>query len=118
MPVAISATEIELLSFFECEPELLDPRPWIYNSATYSVDVAQGKLTVVVEPSYKAVRISLESGTQVIYETNLMEVEDLRYHKDNNQESLEVVLSSTDRLILVIKPSVRISFLPRERHGW
>jgi len=46
---SITAQDWELLSFFEIEPELLDPdAPWVYNDALYNVICEQNLVSFAV----------------------------------------------------------------------
>ncbi len=70
---SITAEEWQLLSFFESEPELLDPQEhWAYNDAVYSVTDCVVELSVSVHPAYRDVRIILESGGHRLYEFESM----------------------------------------------
>jgi hypothetical protein len=54
----ISVTELDLLAFFETEPQLLDPEdPWAYNDAAYHVQQGDLSLSFSIAPAYFDVRI-------------------------------------------------------------
>jgi hypothetical protein len=47
--------EIDLISFFECEPELLDKKeglPFYYNQAIYEFSTTSYKFKILLSPSY------------------------------------------------------------------
>lgn len=107
---AISADDLDLLTFFECEPKLRDADvPWIYNDALYEFSLGGLSLSCAVAPSYKDVRLILKNGLHILYELNAMNVSDVRCHKDGNREALEIELSDHDRLLVRLKPSISIS---------
>ena len=107
---AISATALDLLTFFEVEPTLLDPNdPWPYTDAAYSVSQGVFDLSFAVAPAYKDVRIVLKVGGAALYELTALGVVDVKYHEDNGRESLEVVTSESDRLFLRLKPTISLS---------
>ena len=111
----ITATELQILSFFEVEPSKLDPNdPWIYNDCCYQVDAGGLSLSCSIAPAYKDVRITLKQGDARIYELNARAIEDLRYHQENNRESLEFILGPNETLWLRLKPSIELLHEHRE----
>lgn len=105
----ISASELDLLTFFEVEPTFLDPKePWPYTDAAYSVKRGNYALSFAVMPAYKDVRIILKIDDVIVYEINALGVKDVRYHEDKGRETLEVVISDTDLLFLRLKPSISL----------
>jgi hypothetical protein len=106
----ISVNELDLLTFFECEPILRDADvPWVYNDALYEFSIGDFSLSFALAPSYKDVRLILKSGLLTVYELNATGVVDIRHHEDDTRESLEIVLSHCDRLWLRLKPTITIS---------
>lgn len=51
----------------------------------------------------------LKSNGILLYELNAFGVEDVKYHNDNNGESLEIIVSSRDSVWLRIKPRISIA---------
>ena len=103
----ITAEELELLGFFGVEPKRLDPDvPWPYNHFVYEVQRGDMSLSVAVAPAYKDVRIVWKSGSQALYELNAVGVDDVKYHNDSGRETLEVAISSHDRVWLRIDPLI------------
>lgn len=112
----ISAEELELLSFFEVEPDRLDADvPWPYNDFAYQVSRGEYSLSFAVQPAYRDVRIILKRGDTVLYELNAVGIDDLKYHNDKNHEVLEIVLNERDRLWLVLQPDITIRHQATER---
>ena len=98
---SISAREIDLLCFFETEPQMLEPNiPWPYNESFY--ELARGNLTLSfsVAPAYRDVKLTLRIERQVIYELHAAQVDDVRCFRERGKEMLLIVLSSTDSLEL------------------
>ena len=59
--------ELDLLWFFEVEPELLyDETPWFYNESIYKVTAGNKSIQFQFQPSYLDVRIVF-SENQVEY---------------------------------------------------
>jgi hypothetical protein len=113
---AISADELDLLTFFECEPKLRDADvPWIYNDALYEFSGGGMSLSCAIAPSYKDVRLILNMGSYVLYELNAVAVKDVRYHSDSSRESLEIELSNCERLWVRLKPAISIAHEVKER---
>lgn len=111
-----SVSELELLSFFEVVPKLLDPENvWDYNDALYEVNQGELELSFSLAPSYKDVRLILKRGNDTLYELNAVGVEDIKYHNDSGRESLEVVFNSRDRFLLRLKPTIAFLHEARER---
>ena len=108
----ISASELDLLTFFEVEPTLLDKaESWIYNDALYEIRKGEVDLSFAVSPCNKDVRIMLKCGGTVMYELNSMALEDVKYHNDDGNEFLEIVILSTDKLLLKLKPAISLSHI-------
>jgi len=107
---SLQVEELELLSFFGKEPEIADPGiPWPYNAYVYDVTRDNSALYFEQSPSYRDLRIVLKRGGSTIYELHANGIEDLKYHKDNARESLEIVLSSRDTLWLTLDPTIAVS---------
>lgn len=107
---SLSATELDLLTFFEVEPELLDPKdPWSYNDAVYRVQSGNLTLSFAVAPAYFDVRIILKCADATLYELNAMGVEDLTYEIHGGRETLKVSLSPENWVILTLKPGISLT---------
>ena len=105
----ITATELELLTFFEVQPVLLDPaHPWPYNDAEYRVSRDDETLLFRLSPAYRDTHIVLQRAGQTVYELEAEGLHDVRYHVDGERESLELVIAGESRLFLTLKPQVSI----------
>jgi hypothetical protein len=105
----ITAQEWELLSFFEVEPELLDPSvPWMYNDALYRVARNGQHLTFAVQPSCRDVRLVLSTGEKTLYELTARGVDDVLYRKDDGVETIEIRLDQRNSVLLSLKPQIQI----------
>jgi len=108
-PRIVSVDETELLSFFEVFPDIRDEGvPWPYNCYTYNLSATNMDLSFTIKPAYKDVRLVLRASTGVAYELDAKSVEDVRYHKEQEVETLEVVLNLRDTLWLTLRPTLRI----------
>ena len=106
---SITAQEWELLSFFEAEPEFLDPEvPWAYNDALYRVRVKQNIVSFAVQPAYRDVRLILSIDDLNVYELSAMGVADVRYRKESGIETIEILLHERNSVVLSLKPHVQI----------
>lgn len=105
----ITIEELDLLGFFAAEPTRLDPDvPWPYNDFLYAAERGGLSLSFALAPAYKDVRIIITLGTATVYELSAMGVDDVKYHKDGLLETLEIVVTPSDRLVLSIWPSIKI----------
>ena len=106
----ISAEEWQLLSFFEVEPTPTDKDvAWPYNEYLYEIVRSEFELSFSIAPAYRDVRIILTHKGAKLYELNSMGVKDVRYRNEGNVESLEIVLSPTESIWLVVKPVISIN---------
>lgn len=108
----ITATELDLLTFFEAEPHRADAdEPWLLNDMAYEYSAGRNRLSFAVAPSYKDVRIVLRDDERVLYELNAMAVDDIEYLSDGGgrNESLRITLSARDTLTIRLKPAIAIT---------
>lgn len=106
---ALSATELELLTFFEVPPVFVDPlAPWPYTHAVYQVCRGDDVLEVAISPADFDICIALRRDGRTIYELSATAVEDVKYLRDGKRETLEVCLTSRDRLFIRLKPDISI----------
>ena len=112
---AISASELDLLTFFECEPELQDDDvPWVYNDALYQFSAGDYSISCAVAPSYKDVRLIFKNNEETLYELNAVGVDDVKYHNDGGRETLEIVIKGSNRLWLHLKPAISVAQVLKE----
>jgi hypothetical protein len=105
---AITASELDLLTFFEVDPFRLDANvPWIYNSLTYKVNQDEWSLSFEIAPSYKSVKIDLMYSGRLVYGFQGAP-EDINYVKKGKSESLEIRLSKTASLLIFLKANIVI----------
>ena len=106
---SITAEEWQLLSFFESEPELLDPNEhWAYNDAVYRVTDGAVELSVAIQPAYRDVRIIIQNGGHGFYEFESMGIVDVRYLRDATGELLEFVIDERNSMQLRVRPTIRL----------
>lgn len=113
---SISVEELDLLTFFECEPKVLDPDvPWGYNDLLYEFESGEYSLSFAIAPSYVDVRLIIKRGQEMFYELNSLGIDNVIYHNDSGRETLELVINSQDRLWLRLKPHISIIHDAKER---
>jgi hypothetical protein len=107
---SVSVEELELLSFFEVEPTLADKdAPWPYNDFSYEVMIGEYKVLFGIAPSYPDLSLSISHGGADIYSFTALSVKDVRYHKDADLETLEIVVSDRDSIWLRLRPNLLIT---------
>lgn len=105
----VSVEELELLSFFEVEPLRTDPDiPWPYNEYSYRVELGVYIVSFRIAVSYKDVSISITHDGSEIYSLKSVSVDDVRYHKDGDLETLEIVISDHDTIRFRLRPTFHI----------
>ena len=105
----VTAEEWQVLSFFEVEPQLLDPGdPWPYNDAAYVIERGDHRLSFALAPAYRDVRIVLTFQGGRLYEFNSMAVQDVLYSDEQGEEALTVVISDRERIVLRVKPTIEL----------
>lgn len=105
----ISATELELLTFFEVEPTSNDlDSPWPYNDWLYRVSVAGIDVSFSVAPAYRDVHLIVRCGETTFYELKSLSIDDVLFHDHGDREVLELRLVPRDRLFLRLRPAVQL----------
>ena len=105
-----SVEELELLSFFEVEPRRLDPSvPWPYNQFTYRVELLPYSVEFSIWPAHRDVSLSVSVGGDNLYAFSALSVADIRYQKDSDRETLEIVVSDRDSIWVRLRPSLLIT---------
>ena len=111
----ISAEDWELLSFFEVEPQRLDPSiPWVYDDSVYLVEDGELSLSCAIHPAYKDIRIVLKQREHCLYEFATTGVKDIRVLKEKASEVLEITLSEQQNLRVKLRPLIEIVQRSRE----
>ncbi|KRE29647.1 hypothetical protein [Paenibacillus sp. Soil522] len=107
--------EFELLSIFECEPELLDAEiknlPFIYNQATYRFSNKNEKFVVTISPSTGQVKVKAEDlrSDEVISYFDLQRVDRLEIVADKQDKSSVIITLCQDEILQTLE----INFKPR-----
>ncbi len=112
MHPTITATELDLLTFFESEPDRLDPNdPWHLNDSVYCYSDGKLQISFALAPTYKDVRIVLSEGGRKVYELQAMGVRDVAYLSEGRgrNESIVVTLHAFDTLTIRLKPNIEIA---------
>ena len=106
----VSVEELELLSFFEVEPTRADRDvPWPYNDFTYQMAVGEYTVSFSIAPAYKELSLSVAHKGAALYVFKGLSVQDVRYHKDADIETLEIVVSDRDTVWFRLRPSLLIT---------
>jgi hypothetical protein len=106
----VSVEELELLSFFEVEPVRADPDvPWPYNDFTYQLVLGNYSISFGIAPAYKDLSLSVAHNGTALYAFVGLSVKDVRYHKDSDIETLEIVVSDRDTMWFRLRPNLFIT---------
>lgn len=106
----ITAEELDLLSFFEVEPTRADvDSPWPYNHLSYKVELDPYAVEFGITPSSLDLSFSISHNGSEIYSFAAVPVKDIRYHKDGDLETLEIVVNDKDCIWLRLRPTVKIT---------
>ncbi len=112
----ITVDELDLLTFFECEPKRLDADiPWPYNDFAYEYRSGEWIILFSIAPAYRDVRIILKHEGLVVYELNAIGITDVIYEASSGNETLRLDLNERDRIVLTLKPSILINQETSER---
>ena len=107
MKHALSVDEFGLLNFFGAVPVQRDDNvPWVYNDSAYEVITGQTQMSFAVAPAYRDVRLCLQVSGIVLYELDVMGVQDVRMHNNKGREWLEVIISPPQSIRLRIAPEI------------
>ena len=102
----------ELIGFFECEPEVLDPGiDWFYNRLTFTTARGQDKVQCVIEPSSMILRVWWWRGDQELVSLAANWVSGLEIDKQQQREVLIASFSEERQLLplrIQLKPSVHV----------
>lgn len=107
--MSISAEEWQLSSFFEVEPERLDPdSPWPYTEVVYELERAGLWLRCAIAPAYRDVRLAIRCGETLLYELEATGALDVIYERDPRGECLRIRTNASDSIALRLRPRVEI----------
>ena len=108
-------SEIDLLSIFECEPELLDSSkdlPFYFNKAIYRFYNGIENFKVILSPSYKEFMLevkNIQTNEPITY-LQLIEVESLEILQDKKDKSRILLMVRQNEEVL---QTIQIEFKPR-----
>jgi len=110
MMTMITVEELELLTFFEVEPELCDPAtPWPYNDFIYQLQLGQYHIHFGISPAYRDVSIRIRHADIEIYSLNALSVKDVSYQKNAEGESLDIRISDSEHIVFKLRPHFSIA---------
>src|SRR5215471_11705136 len=103
----ITASDLDVLSFFEVEPKPRDADvPWPYNDFLYETTRGEFQISFAVAPAYKDVHFILSRNGRRLYELTAVGIDDVRYEKDGSGELLEVLVGPRESLTIRLRPEV------------
>ena len=106
----LSTDEITLLSFFEVEPQTLDPDvPWVYNDSAYETNDGRVHIAFGISPAAEFVTLVLRLDDSLVYQFTADGITDVRHHNDKGRESLEIVVSQRESIWLRLKPHISLT---------
>jgi len=102
----------ELIGFFECEPEVLDPgTAWLYNHLTFITARGQDKVQCVIEPASMILRMWWWRGDPELVSLDANCVNGLEIETEDGREILIASFSEEHQLFplrIQLKPSVHV----------
>ena len=111
--------EVDIMSFFECEPTFLDSEevPFFYNESTYSyINENSQSFTVTLCPSYSEVTFIIKDADKVISHIKLNSVDDLSILSDKREEKRLMITSENFILKMSLKPHYHLDFLEEKEN--
>jgi len=104
---SVAVQELELLSFFAVEPQLAaGDQGWPYNGFVYRARSGEVSVEFEIWPADNSVRLAISGAGQPHYELTCSYVEDVRYHLENQIETLEIIISGRNTVWFQMLPSV------------
>ena len=106
--------EVDLMSFFECEPISLDNEnvPFFYNESTYNyVNGNNQTFTIKICPSYDELTISVKNGDKDVSNIRLNSVSDLSILSDKKEEKRLMITSENFVSKISLKPEFHFEFI-------
>jgi hypothetical protein len=97
--------DFELLSIFECAPEVLDTDiPWFYNTLTFRGKRDELNYLIKISPAYGCLEVRIGDPSQPITHLSITEVSALRLHEGHGEAVLMASFSpDSGRGILKIR---------------
>jgi hypothetical protein len=106
----VSVEELELLTFFEVEPSRADRDiPWPYNEFSYRLCLGRYAISFSIAPADGDLSLSVTCDNTLLYNFKGLSVKDVRYHKDADLETLEIVVSERDTIWFRLRPNIVIT---------
>jgi hypothetical protein len=106
--------EFELISFFESEPKLADPKiPWVYNNLKFETQRGSDRLLCEIEPAYGEMKIHWERDGVMLANLELNNLSALTVHIAKGNEYMIVDGIGDDPATLLklrTKPFICIEF--------
>jgi hypothetical protein len=101
----ISAEDWEFLGLFEKEPERkgLDSI-WFFDDSVYTVQHGNLRFTFAIHPYHKDVRLMLWELDNVIYDQEIMGVDDVLVSGD----TLNIRVSKNESILVTVRPKIHI----------
>jgi hypothetical protein len=104
--------KFELISFFECEPILLDSNvEWYYNHLTFITTNSSDRIQCEIEPANLLMTVKWYRDESELLSLNLEVVTALRIEQHGDKELLRATFSETSgigSLAMQLKPSIHI----------
>src|SRR5208283_956792 len=108
--ISIFPEKWELVSFFESEPEVLDPgQPWMYNKLTFKYQKEEHILHAVIRPSYGDFRFKYFLKNILIFDVDFHWVDECKRFCEGGKEFLLLRFSKTAKLsdtMIFTKPNI------------
>ncbi len=102
--------EWQLLSIFESEPELSDPRiPWLHNKLMFDYRAADDHLRVIIWPADGDFEIQFSKGSVPIFRADYHWVSECNYYREGHKEYLQLKFNesaATQDTFIFVKPTV------------
>lgn len=106
--------EVDLMSFFECEPISLDAEnvPFFYNESTYKyVNENNQSFTMKICPSYDELTIVVKNGNKALANIKLNSISDFSILSDKKEEKRFMITSEKFISKITLKPEFQFEFI-------
>ena len=107
----LAVEELQLLSFFAVEPARADRDdvPWPYNEYAYRAEAGPYTVDFQIAPADKTLSLVVSRLGAELYLLKDMAVQDVRYHRGEGRETLEIRISKRGTLWFRLRPSLFIA---------
>lgn len=106
--------EVDLMSFFECEPTSLDTEnvPFFYNESTYKyVNEKNQSFTIKICPSYEELTILVKNVDKDLSNIKLNSVSGLSILSDKKEEKRLMIISENFISKMTLKPEFHLELI-------